>query len=75
MRVGVCVRVNGEAEPKSFMGGYSTEELRCKALKLGATTSTGWALDVSELCLLDRVLTDDEIAALAGKKELPNPKK
>jgi hypothetical protein len=50
---------------KPFGGRFEFE-----SFELAATTVDEVVMEVDEFCLLDRALTDDEVAALAGRKEV-----
>src|SRR5262249_3452335 len=46
--------------------------LRSEEYLLGYSLAGKHVLDIDEFCLFDRALTDDEVAALAGRAKLPS---
>ncbi len=62
--------VDGEGRD---VAGADQGTFRFPELALGVETRGGnnFAVDFDEFCIFDRALTDDELAALAGRKALP----
>lgn len=62
------VRLVTDGETAMAAKGQCTAELRFVSLSLFRHTGPGAATDFDEVCFFDRVLTDNELAQLAGKK-------
>lgn len=62
------VRMAVDGETAVVSKGAYTAELRFTMFSLVWQQGPGFVADFDEVCLFDRVLTDDELARLAGKK-------